>query len=267
MAIIQFNRAIQLIAEIMIVLGVIATAVAPIVLAIEVGEWLLSREWPGWSVEDGLGLFGIERGEVSETPAQRLIDVFLAIPLTVALFMIGINLFLGGLKLGDWGLDRARHATANGNGSASIGVNQSRRMRSPAATSEMALPVLRPLIAACAIYLARRAEARADYRRAIELIGASAKYRPLPAVERVHVALLMLHAGRVREAETTFLDLGDLFRESDRPNVRYLSCYCDAMVGMINGDTGKAIHAASEAEAIACSGWLRRQFPLPDTQG
>jgi hypothetical protein len=266
MAQVQIDRALQLLAEIMIILGVLATAVAPMVLAIEIGEWLSSSEWPGWSVEDGLGLFGIERGEIAETPAQRLLDVLMAIPLTVAVFMIGINLFLGGLKLGDWGLERARAAEFNGSAGNDAAHSSAYALRRRGQPRHTTLPVLRPILAWCALYLARRAEARSDHGRALELMAVAADFRPLSAVEQVHLASLLLHRRRPAEARSIFHALSNQFRGSGDENVQYLACYCEAMLGMIAGDTSTVIHMSNRAGTIQCTPSLRRQFPLPGCQ-
>lgn len=87
----------------LIVFGLMAVMLAPAILVIEIWEWARQGEWPGWSVEDGLGLFGIERGERSETAHQRLADVLIALPLTIALFVTGSLAILSG-----WGWRRHR---------------------------------------------------------------------------------------------------------------------------------------------------------------
>lgn len=92
----------QLAAEALISFGLVAALAAPGILLIEFWEWATGGEWPGWSVEDGLSLFGIDRGERAENSSQRLTDVLLALPLTFALFVTGVLAFLSGLRLGDW---------------------------------------------------------------------------------------------------------------------------------------------------------------------
>lgn len=81
--------------------GLGTAALAPFILVIELYEWLTSSEWPGLTVADGLGLFGLHRVE-PETEVQRLIDLVLAFPLSIALFFAGISSFLAGASLGDW---------------------------------------------------------------------------------------------------------------------------------------------------------------------
>lgn len=85
--------------------GLAAALVAPIILFIELFEWLTNSEWPGLTLADGLSLFGIVRGSV-ETASQRLDDLLMAAPLTVALFVTGTYLFLFGAGLGRWERER-----------------------------------------------------------------------------------------------------------------------------------------------------------------
>jgi hypothetical protein len=95
-------RVRQLAAEVLISFGLVAALIAPGILLIECWEWVTGGEWPGWSVEDGLGLFGVDRGEGVENSGQRLTDVLLALPLTFTLFVTGILAFLSGLRIGNW---------------------------------------------------------------------------------------------------------------------------------------------------------------------
>lgn len=99
---------IQLLSEAMVIIGLAAMLIAPTILAIEVGEWLFRREWDGHSLEDGLALFGIDRVGPVETPTEQILDVFLALPLTIALFMNGLLIFLAAVHFGDWGLQGVR---------------------------------------------------------------------------------------------------------------------------------------------------------------
>lgn len=99
---------IQLLAETMVIIGLAAALLAPAILAIEVGEWWLQREWDGHSLEDGLALFGVDRTGPVETPTERILDVLLALPLTLTLFILGIFTLLSGVHLGDWGLDSVK---------------------------------------------------------------------------------------------------------------------------------------------------------------
>jgi hypothetical protein len=101
----KYSTLIQGIADVLLLCGLIVAAGAPLILAIEVFEWVTTHEWPGLTVADGLSLFGIEH-ETPENEAQRLIDLLMAIPLVIALFLTGISAFMIGIKFGDWGFDR-----------------------------------------------------------------------------------------------------------------------------------------------------------------
>ncbi len=94
------GRIFDAIAHFLMVGGLIAACVAPLVLGIECYEWLTSREWPGLTVADGLSLFGLERAG-AETEPQRLVDLLLAVPLTIGLFCVGLFMFLTGVNLGN----------------------------------------------------------------------------------------------------------------------------------------------------------------------
>ena len=102
---IRHSRAGDLLAASLMTAGVGAALVAPLILFIELFEWLTRSEWPGLTLADGLSIFGIVRG-AAETESQRLEDLLMAAPLTVALFVTGIYLFLFGASLGR--LDRER---------------------------------------------------------------------------------------------------------------------------------------------------------------
>jgi hypothetical protein len=92
----------------MVIIGLAAMLIAPPILAIEAGEWLFRREWDGHSLEDGLALFGIDRVGPVETPTEQVLDVLLALPLTITLFLYGLLMLLAGVHFGDWGLQGVR---------------------------------------------------------------------------------------------------------------------------------------------------------------
>src|SRR5215212_594914 len=89
----------------LMVAGLAAALIAPVILFIELFEWMTSSEWPGLTLADGLSVFGIVR-DATETDSQRLDDLLMAVPLTVALFVTGIYLFLFGASLGRWERER-----------------------------------------------------------------------------------------------------------------------------------------------------------------
>jgi len=91
---------VQLMSEAMVIIGVAAMLISPPISAIEVGE----REWDGHSLEDGWALFGIDRvGRLKHRPEQVL-DVLLALPLTITLFIYGLLRLQAEVRFGDWGL-------------------------------------------------------------------------------------------------------------------------------------------------------------------
>lgn len=103
----RLSLSVQVAADLMVVVGLFTALAAPSILAIEVGEWMLNREWDGLMLEDGLGLFGIDRNGLAETPAEQVLDVLLAIPLTLVMFIVGVLTLLTGVHLGDWGVHGA----------------------------------------------------------------------------------------------------------------------------------------------------------------
>jgi hypothetical protein len=116
------NLGVQLLSEAMVIIGLAAMIIAPPILVIEVGEWLFRREWDGHSLEDGLALFGIDRVGPVETPTEQFLDVLLALPLTITLFLYGLFTLLAGVHFGDWGLHGVRLKKK-------LAVRQSRKSR------------------------------------------------------------------------------------------------------------------------------------------
>lgn len=99
------NAAVRVATSLLMLAGLAAAMAAPLILFIEAHEWLFSREWPGLTLADGLALFGIEH-EIPETDSQRAVDVAMAAPLSVALFLTGVSMFLTGASLGSWEAER-----------------------------------------------------------------------------------------------------------------------------------------------------------------
>ena len=104
------SQAVQSVADGLIAIGVALTAIAPMVLAVELGEWLTNSEWPGWSLADGIAAIGLGDPQSHWTRAQQYVDIFTALPLALALFGGGILTFMSGIDLSEWGIkhDRAR---------------------------------------------------------------------------------------------------------------------------------------------------------------
>ena len=92
-------------ALILMAAGLAAAAVAPVILFIEAFEWATRSEWPGLTLADGLGLFGVAHA-APETQSQRLVDLLFALPLSLALFLTGTFLFLAAAGLGSWERER-----------------------------------------------------------------------------------------------------------------------------------------------------------------
>lgn len=100
----RFSRIDPLVSVLMLA-GLLAAIAAPLIFLIELVEWLTSSEWPGLTLADGLSLFGVEH-EGAESDSQRLADLLMAAPLTVALFVTGVCTFLAGASLGSWEQER-----------------------------------------------------------------------------------------------------------------------------------------------------------------
>lgn len=81
--------------------GLILYTLAPLVLLIEAFEWLTGSEWPRHTIADGLALFGVIR-DLPESETQRLLDLIMAIPLSISLFVVGFLLLMSGIRLGNW---------------------------------------------------------------------------------------------------------------------------------------------------------------------
>lgn len=90
-----FDRIIDL----LIFAGAFLAALAPIILGIEILEWVLLGQWPGWSVEDGLLFVGIERPLARFNAVQFVLDIATDLPLAVGLYLGGLAIFFGALKI------------------------------------------------------------------------------------------------------------------------------------------------------------------------
>ncbi|HEV2078445.1 MAG TPA: hypothetical protein VGR19_00900 [Allosphingosinicella sp.] len=95
----MLNRWLEAVVDRMIPVGVFLAALAPIILTIEVAEWLAYGEWPGWTVEDGLLFAGIEKPLAHFQATQFLLDLATDLPLAVGLYLVGIAVFLGAFKI------------------------------------------------------------------------------------------------------------------------------------------------------------------------
>jgi hypothetical protein len=97
----RYSGLVQGFASFLIVGGLIFYTLAPLILLIEAFEWVTGSEWPGLTIADGLALFGVIR-DLPESETQRLLDLIMAIPLSISLFVVGILLLMSGIWLGNW---------------------------------------------------------------------------------------------------------------------------------------------------------------------
>lgn len=74
--------------------GICSASVALIILFIEVVEWLVTGNWPGWSVEDGLLFIGIEQPLAHFDVVQLALDLLVDLPLAIGLYLAGIGAFI-----------------------------------------------------------------------------------------------------------------------------------------------------------------------------
>lgn len=78
----------------MIAAGLAAAGIAPIVLLIEIVEWMFTGQWPGWSVEDGLLFVGFEEPLAHFDLVQMALDILVDLPLAIGLYLAGLASFV-----------------------------------------------------------------------------------------------------------------------------------------------------------------------------
>jgi len=81
--------------------GIAVSALAMLVGLIEVAEWLITGHWPGWSIEDGLLFFGVEEPLLRFDFAQLALDVLVDLPLAVAVYLLGLGIYLFAVEVVD----------------------------------------------------------------------------------------------------------------------------------------------------------------------
>lgn len=86
--------------ELLWVFGAGLAGLAPIVLLVEIAEWAMSGQWPGWSIEDGLMFVGVERPLGYFDATQFALDILVSLPLAFGLYLAGFFLFR-------WSIDAA----------------------------------------------------------------------------------------------------------------------------------------------------------------
>lgn len=84
-------------------LGIFLSALAPIVLVIELVEYLAYGEWPGWTVEDGMLFAGVGKPVAHFQLTQFALDLATDLPLAVGIYLIGLSVFLGAFKISPFG--------------------------------------------------------------------------------------------------------------------------------------------------------------------
>ncbi len=87
------TRMREMAAEFLIRAGLALAVLAPIVLVIEVVEWLVTGTWPGWSIEDGLLFVGIEAPLAYFDLTQFVLDLIIDLPLAIGLYVVGLLAF------------------------------------------------------------------------------------------------------------------------------------------------------------------------------
>jgi len=93
------DHLLERITNFLISAGVSLVAMAPIVLLIEIAEWFLTGQWPGWSVEDGLLFVGLDEPLAYFDTVQFLLDIATDLPLAAGLYLLGLSLFLGAFNI------------------------------------------------------------------------------------------------------------------------------------------------------------------------
>jgi len=93
------DHLLERVVKAMVWTGVSLAAIAPLVLVIEVVEWFVTGQWPGWSVEDGLLFVGLEQPLAYFDAVQFLLDIATDLPLAIGLYLLGLSVFLGAFNL------------------------------------------------------------------------------------------------------------------------------------------------------------------------
>lgn len=93
------NHPLDRLGDLMVWIGAALAAMAPMVLMIELAEWIAFGQWPGWSVEDGLLFVGLDEPLAHFDFVQFLLDIATDLPLAMGLYVSGILTFLAGFKM------------------------------------------------------------------------------------------------------------------------------------------------------------------------
>lgn len=79
--------------------GISLAAIAHIILIIEIVEWFVTGQWPGWSVEDGMLFVGFEEPLAYFNIVQFALDIATDLPLAFGLYLFGLSIFFSALNL------------------------------------------------------------------------------------------------------------------------------------------------------------------------
>lgn len=77
-------------ADWMIAAGIGLATFAPIVFLVELLEWGMTGQWPGWTVEDGLMFFGLEEPLAYFSLTQFMLDIVTDLPLAFVVYLAGL---------------------------------------------------------------------------------------------------------------------------------------------------------------------------------
>jgi hypothetical protein len=86
------------IADMAIGFGAALATLGPIMLLVELCEWLVTGQWPGWSIENGLMFFGVEKPLAFFDATQFMLDLLVSLPLALGLYIAGQLLFSFGIN-------------------------------------------------------------------------------------------------------------------------------------------------------------------------
>lgn len=79
--------------------GTALALIAHLVALIEIAEWLITGQWPGWSLADGLIFVGIEKPLAQFDLTQLLVDIAIDLPLAIVLYFAGLAIFFAALDM------------------------------------------------------------------------------------------------------------------------------------------------------------------------
>jgi hypothetical protein len=87
------------VADALLWIGVTFAGLGPLVILIEIVEWVVTGQWPGWSVEDGLLFIGLEEPLGRFSMTQFILDIATDLPLALGLYLGGLAIFFTALEI------------------------------------------------------------------------------------------------------------------------------------------------------------------------